>query len=68
MCAPIIKVDIELQNIQAQALSDVSYELIRQVTSPTDLIREQVMLTIFYIQKLNYLLEDVHCIKIKIFC
>lgn len=45
MCAPILKFDsdLELQNIQAKALSDVSFELIRQVTSPTDLIREQSM-------------------------
>ena len=35
--------DQELQTIQAKALTDVSFELIRQVTSPTDLIREQVL-------------------------
>lgn len=34
--------DPELASIQKKALNEVTYELIRQVTSPTDLLRQQV--------------------------
>lgn len=34
--------DPELAAIQKKALNEVTYELIRQVTSPTDLLRQQV--------------------------
>lgn len=34
--------DPELEAIQKKALGEVTYELIRQITSPTDLLREQV--------------------------
>lgn len=36
--------DPELALIQKKALNEVTYELIRQVTSPTDLLRQQVSL------------------------
>lgn len=34
--------DLELATIQKKALTEVTYELIRQVSSPTDLLRQQV--------------------------
>lgn len=35
--------DLELATVQKKALTEVTYELIRQVSSPTDLLRQQAM-------------------------
>lgn len=45
-CAVLIDVntDPELANIQKKALLEVTYELTRQVTSPNDYLREEVIL------------------------
>lgn len=47
LCAAPVdhSLDPELASIQKKALNEVTYELIRQVTSPTDLLRQQVRST-----------------------
>lgn len=42
LCRPVEPENPELAAVQKKALSEVTYELIRQITSPTDLLREQV--------------------------
>lgn len=42
LCRPVDPENTELTTVQKKALSEVTYELIRQITSPTDLLREQV--------------------------
>ncbi|XP_075234435.1 transcription-associated protein Nipped-A isoform X2 [Lycorma delicatula] len=41
LCRPVDPENTELATVQKKALTEVTYELIRQITSPTDLLREQ---------------------------
>ena len=49
LCASEVdSADTDLVDVQKKSLHDVSHELVRQVTSPNTLVREQVLLKLFY--------------------
>ena len=48
LCASeVASADTDLVDVQKKSLHDVSHELVRQVTSPNTLVREQVLLKLF---------------------
>ena len=49
LCASEVdSADTDLVDVQKKSLHDVSHELVRQVTSPNTLVREQVLFKLFY--------------------